>query len=362
MPIVRLSGKVAGAEDPKRKERGELLYHLFANGWDIYNSNGDQSIKLENIQEKIIESDAFIFTPLPTLEDYFNITSIIVGLQTNDKDLKKKSIVVLNSDNSWDNFFKLFDHMFLMGTVKQKYTDFLSVVKTPAELIEKLKSEYHERTKKPHVEPDIIDVGSVYKENEAQLKQPEFNVCVFCSASLRREDYLTEGFNLGKNMAEKGWGCISGAGKTGIMGEVVQGAYAGKGWSGGSNVPHIIQMEGLPDGLNEFWPRADIYTRMQVMIEKSNAFVIMPGGMGTIQELFALLILKHQKNDMMKGKKIVLYNKLDEQLAKRFWNPALDIINKFEEYSCDFQVIDNFEEIIPMIEKECMQSNNSNNV
>lgn len=354
MPIVRLSGKVAGAEDPKRKERAEILYRLFANGWDIYNSNGDQSIKLENIQKKIVETDAFVFTPQPTLEDYFNLSSIFVGYQTNDGDLKDKSALVVNSDSSWDSFFTLFEHMNLMGTIKQHYSDFIGVVKSVDELVVNLKYQHHERNKKKTKEPDIIDAGSIYKENEAHIKQPDFNVCVFCSASMKKEEYLSEGFNLGKQMAEKGWGCISGAGKTGIMGEVVRGAYMGKGWSGGSNVPHIIQMEGLPDGLNEFWPRADIYTRMEIMIEKSSAFVIMPGGMGTIQELFALLIMKHQNNDLMKGKKIIIYNKLDEEFAKRFWNPALDIINQYQKYECDFQVANEFEEIIPMLEKDCM--------
>ena len=53
MPRVRLSGTVNGVTDPNREVRALMLYHLFANGWDIYNSTGDQRISLINIEEKI---------------------------------------------------------------------------------------------------------------------------------------------------------------------------------------------------------------------------------------------------------------------------------------------------------------------
>ncbi|MDX1949797.1 MAG: LOG family protein [Rickettsiales bacterium] len=353
MPIVRLSGRVLGAEDPKRKDRAELLYHIFANGWDIYNSNGDQSVRLENIQKKIIETDAFVFTPSPSLEDYFNLSSIFVGFQTNDSDLTGKSAIIVNSDESWNSFLEMCNHLKLLGTVKQNYSEFVEVVKASSDVVEKLKATKISGSYKPSDEPDFVNAGAIYKENESHIKKPKFKVCVFCSASIKKKDYLEEGYNLGGLIAKKNWGCISGAGKTGIMGEVVRGAYENGGWSAGSNVPHIIQMEGLPDGLNEFWPRGDIYTRMEVMIRKSNAFVIMPGGMGTVQELFALLLLKHQNNDLMRDKKIVIYNKLDSEFAKRFWNPILEIIKKFENFNCNFQVANEFEEIIPLLEQKC---------
>ncbi|RYD67345.1 MAG: hypothetical protein EOP83_03035, partial [Verrucomicrobiaceae bacterium] len=63
MPKVRLSGTVLGHDDPGRTVRARLLYLLFGAGWDIYNSNGDQRITLSNIERKIIEADAFVFTP-----------------------------------------------------------------------------------------------------------------------------------------------------------------------------------------------------------------------------------------------------------------------------------------------------------
>ena len=76
MPKVRLAGTVRGEKDPNREIRARLLYSLFSKGWDIYNSNGDQRISLSNIERKIIESDAFVFTPGATLEDLFKAVSI----------------------------------------------------------------------------------------------------------------------------------------------------------------------------------------------------------------------------------------------------------------------------------------------
>lgn len=354
MPIARLSGRIRDASDPRRKERAEILYHLFLSGWDIYNGNGDQVVDLTNIQKKIIETDAFIYTADPGLQDYFNLSSIFVGFQTLDQDLDNKSAIVVNSDGSWDNFLSLMEHLHDLGTIKQHYSDFLTVVDSIPSMLEYLENHYVKQSHEPAKEPDIFEnddplgAGVIYSQHK--LERPEKSICVFCSASIGKEDYLEDGRNLGKALAEYRYGCISGAGKTGIMGSVVNGAYENGGWSGGSNVPHIIRLEGLPEGLNEFWPRADIYTRMEVMIDRSDAFVIMPGGMGTIQELMALLLLKRQGKDLMRGKKIYIYNKYDEETGQRFWQPVLKILEKQASDMYDeIKILDEFDDLVKAI-------------
>ena len=54
------------------------LYLLFSSGWDISNSNGDRQVTLGNIQDQIIESDAFVFTQGATLEELFKAVSVFV--------------------------------------------------------------------------------------------------------------------------------------------------------------------------------------------------------------------------------------------------------------------------------------------
>src|SRR5882757_1871977 len=131
MATLRLSGTVLGPDDPNRASRARLLYLLFADGWDIYNANGDQRITLTNIEKKIIESDAFVFTPGAALEDMFKAVSIFVGFQTLDCNLAGKPTLILNEDASWNPFFAVLAHLRKMGTVRQNYADFLLTVESP---------------------------------------------------------------------------------------------------------------------------------------------------------------------------------------------------------------------------------------
>lgn len=345
MPKIRLSGTVLGADDPNRAARAKLLYLLFAKGWDIYNSNGDQRITLSNIEKKIVESDAFVFTPGATLEDMFKAISIFVGFQTLDKNLAGKPTVILNEDRSWDAFFKLLAHLRRVGTVKQDYAEFLLMADSAEDVLAAL----------DQVKSRGVPDPGRHKSQSASAPVTETpvpadyvgNVCVFCSASIEEPNYLTEGEELGRLLAENRIGCVSGAGRSGIMGAVVKGSVEAGGWAAGSNVPHIIELEGLPEGLSAFWPRPDIYTRMEVMIENSDAFVIMPGGAGTVQEMLALMIFKHQRNPLMEGKPVVVFNRHCGG-GGQFWDPLIDLLSDLCDPG-DFIVAREMEDILPAI-------------
>jgi uncharacterized protein (TIGR00730 family) len=264
-----------------------------------------------------------------------------------DADLNNKPAVIVNNDGSWDHFLQLMDRLHKLGTVKEQYSRYLSVVDNADDAVRILEEKHRKLSvHTPHVatpEPDIINQDTII--HNKKFRMPDRNICVFCSASITKKEYLDEGYEVGKFLARQGYGCISGAGKTGIMGQVVKGAYENDGWSGGSNVPHIIRMEGLPDGLSEFWPRADIYTRMQVMIEHSNAFLVMPGGMGTVQELLAMLILKELQDDLMKDKKIIVFNKYDKDVNMSFWQPVIEILKQQNSLIKELEVVDSIQEV-----------------
>lgn len=345
MAIIRLSGTVLGPHDPNRALRARLLYLLFADGWDIYNSNGDQRITLSNIEKKIIESDAFVFTPGATLEDMFKAISIFVGFQTLDLNLRGKPTIILNEDASWDPLFAVLTHLNRMGTVRQHHPDFLLTVDSAEEVLGALarvkEQGVAEAERHPLEESDVTILETPIPEDYIG------NVCVFCSASLEDPHYLADGEALGRILAENKIGCISGAGRSGIMGAVVKGSVEAGGWAAGSNVPHIIKLEGLPDGLSTLWLRPDIYTRMQVMIENSDAFVIFPGGAGTVQELFALMIFKHQKNPDVEGKPVVIFNR-EHETGTRFWDPLIALLQRMSKPD-DFVVVDKLEDLLPAL-------------
>lgn len=346
MPKIRLSGTVLGADDPNRASRARLLYLLFAGGWDIYNSNGDQRITLSNIEKKIIESDAFVFTPGATLEDMFKAISIFVGFQTLDRNLAGKPAIILNGDQSWNPFFAVLAHLRKMGTVKQDYRDFLLEVDSPEAVLETL------ALARAQESPD----AGRHKLDDCQAPVLEApipadyigNACVFCSASLEDPGYLADGEALGRLLAQNKIGCISGAGRSGIMGAVVKGSVDAGGWTAGSNVPHIIELEGLPHGLSTFWLRPDIYTRMEVMIENSDAFVIFPGGAGTVQELLALMIFRHQRHALMDGKPVVIFNRRNHT-GLGFWDPLIDLLSDMCQPG-DFLVANELKDILPALQ------------
>jgi uncharacterized protein (TIGR00730 family) len=347
MPKVRLAGTVRGEKDPNREVRARLLYSLFSKGWDIYNSNGDQRISLSNIERKIIESDAFVFTPGATLEDLFKAISIFVGYQTLDVHLAGKATVLLNTDGSWDRLFALLKHLSRLGTVKQNAEEYLLQARSPEEVLELL--EIARRVGVPSVQREKIGTSSVGSFETPLPPDHEGNVCVFCSASIDDPAYLQDGYEFGKRLAENRLGCVSGAGSSGIMGEVVRGSVDAGGWTGGSNVPHIIELEGLPVGMSSFWLKPDIYTRMEVMIEKSDAFVIFPGGSGTVQEMIALMIFKQHGHPLLRGKPVVIFNRKDDQ-GRPFWQPLIELLQIWC-YDREFEVVDELGELIPTIQK-----------
>lgn len=347
MPKVRLAGTVRGEKDPNREVRARLLYSLFSKGWDIYNSNGDQRISLSNIERKIIESDAFVFTPGATLEDMFKAVSIFVGYQTLDVNLAGKPTILLNSDGSWDRLFALLKHLNGLGTVKQNHEDYLLLAESPEIVLEHL--ETTRRDGIPSVGREKIGTSSVGSFETPLPENHEGNVCVFCSASIEDPAYLNDGYEFGKQLAENNMGCVSGAGSSGIMGEVVRGSVDAGGWTGGSNVPHIIELEGLPTGLSSFWLKPDIYTRMEIMIQNSDAFVIFPGGSGTVQEMIALMIFKNQGHPSMVGKPVVIFNRKDAA-GKSFWTPLIEMLGTWC-YDGEFVVVEELDDLIPTVKR-----------
>ncbi|HCR28832.1 MAG TPA: hypothetical protein DIV79_02290 [Opitutae bacterium] len=329
MPIVRLSGTVEGEYDANRKSRARMLYTLFANGWDIYNSNGDQRITLSNIERKIQESDAFVFMPGASLEDLFKAVSIFVGYQTLDPHLFGKATAILGADDTWDPLLDLLDGLQEVGAIRQNYRQFLMIAHSPDEVlacIDKVRVEGL-----PDIGREKLMANQSDSFSNPRPEDYQANVCVFCSASMEDPSYMIEGYDLGRMLAENKLGCVSGAGTTGVMGEVVRGAAEAGGWVAGSNVPHIIELEGLPDGLSSFWLTPDIYARMEAMIENSDKFVVFPGGAGTVQEMLALLILKAAENPLMVGKSIIIYNRPIAGSTLGYWDRLLVLLEPWKD-------------------------------
>lgn len=137
-------------------------------------------------------------------------------------------------------------------------------------------------------------------------KLPAKSVAVFCAAAIgARAEYSAAAEELGRTLAERGIGLIYGGAKIGLMGAVADATLAAGGYVVGV-IPHVlVDKEIAHDGLTELHVVDTMHTRKRLMGEKADAFVVLPGGFGTFEELFE--VLAWQSLDLH-AKPVVLLN------------------------------------------------------
>ena len=115
-------------------------------------------------------------------------------------------------------------------------------------------------------------------------------LCVFCGASTgNNPKFMEMGYQLGKLMAEKNIGLVYGGATVGVMGALANGVLDHGGGAIGVMPEHLINYEIAHDNLTEFIKVPDMHTRKKTMYEKSDYFLTLPGGMGTLDEMFEIL-------------------------------------------------------------------------
>jgi hypothetical protein len=116
-------------------------------------------------------------------------------------------------------------------------------------------------------------------------------VCVYCGSSVGgRRVYREATRALGVELARRGWGLVYGGGGVGLMGILAE-AVAGAGGEVIGVIPRaLMEREGVAaDGLGELRVVGSMHERKAQMAELSDAFVALPGGLGTLEELFETL-------------------------------------------------------------------------
>lgn len=119
------------------------------------------------------------------------------------------------------------------------------------------------------------------------------NVCVYCGSSSRVDQaYKDAAVSLGHQIAAENWGVVYGGGRVGLMGLVADSALE-KGAKVIGIIPeHIQEREVEHNDLTELHVVDSMHTRKQMMVDRSQAFVILPGGLGTLDEFFELITWK----------------------------------------------------------------------
>lgn len=179
------------------------------------------------------------------------------------------------------------------------------------------------------------------------------NICVFGAASDNvAQIYKDKVYEMGRTLAQNGYDMVFGAGGTGLMGSAAAGFYDGEAEVTGV-IPRFfknISREPIFENCNKIIKTDTMRERKRVMDESADAFIIVPGGIGTLDETFEILTLK-QLNQL--DKPIIFYN------INGFYNELFGYINNHivgEQFANGdinslFSVCDNVSDIVLELEK-----------
>lgn len=116
------------------------------------------------------------------------------------------------------------------------------------------------------------------------------SICVFCGANPGTDPrYAQAAFETGRTLAERGITLVFGGGKVGLMGATADGALSAGGRVVGV-IPDFLRSRELSHpGVEEMIITQTMHQRKQRMAELSEGFIALPGGLGSMDELFEIL-------------------------------------------------------------------------
>src|SRR5436853_1907095 len=143
-------------------------------------------------------------------------------------------------------------------------------------------------------------------------------VCVYCgSGPGTHPSFVEAAVALGKALAENGVGLVYGGGSIGLMGAVAKSTLDHGGTVTGIIPDFLTQREHALGGAQELIVTHDMHERKRLMFERSDAFVALPGGVGTLEELVEQLTWQQ----LGRHSKPVLLANIDN-----FWEPLLALL------------------------------------
>jgi uncharacterized protein (TIGR00730 family) len=113
------------------------------------------------------------------------------------------------------------------------------------------------------------------------------SICVYCGSRHGARPAYTEAARaVGTAIGSRGWQLVYGGGKVGLMGEVADATLAAGGRVVGVIPESLVQREVQHRGLDELHVVPTMHLRKQMMAERADAFLALPGGIGTLEELY----------------------------------------------------------------------------
>ncbi|AGK58358.1 hypothetical protein HYPDE_33428 [Hyphomicrobium denitrificans 1NES1] len=190
------------------------------------------------------------------------------------------------------------------------------------------------------------------------LASPIQGVCVYCGSGKGLDSaYAVAARKLGKAFADNGIRLVYGGGSLGLMGEVARATLGGGGKVTGIIPDFLGAREMMLKDVDELIVVESMHVRKQLMFDRADAFVALPGGIGTLEELVEQLTWSQLGRH---SKPIVVAN------IKGFWDPFLKLLEhmKGETFiraglDVHFNVVDQIEDVVPTI-FEAMEKHRAN--
>jgi len=174
------------------------------------------------------------------------------------------------------------------------------------------------------------------------------SICVFCGSGNGTDPRFVEAAAaLGRLMAEAGVALVYGGGSHGLMGTVARSVLTHGGHVTGIIPDFLREKEMMLEGAQEMIVTRDMHERKRLMFEKADAFVALPGGIGTLEELVEQLTWSQLGQH---HKPILLAD------VAGFWKPLLVLLAHMREYAfirpgleVGYLVAEKVEDIMPML-------------
>jgi hypothetical protein len=187
------------------------------------------------------------------------------------------------------------------------------------------------------------------------MQQLVKNICVYCgSGSGHNPAYAQAARTLGRTMAQADIGLVYGGGGLGLMGEIARSVLAHGGHVTGVIPEFLCKQEAVLMEVQELIVTESMHERKQIMFEKSDAFVALPGGLGTLEELVEQLTW----SQLGQNAKPIILGDIDG-----FWTPLLSLFDHMRGEAfvrpgleVKLTLVRRAEEIVPVVQELAAKS------
>lgn len=175
------------------------------------------------------------------------------------------------------------------------------------------------------------------------------NVCVYCGSGPGTDPAYAEAATaLGRELADNKIGLVYGGGSLGLMGTVARAVLENGGHVTGIIPDFLSNRERMLRDVQELIVTEDMHERKRMMFDKSDAFVALPGGVGTLEETVEMLTWSQLGQHK---KPILLAN------VKNFWEPLVNLFKHMREQEfireglmVRYLVADEINDVVPMLQ------------